>query len=59
VVAGAVVRGVADAIHGRVAHVDVGRGHVDLARNHVFAVGELAQMHFAKELEVLLDAALA
>jgi len=25
----------------------------------VLAVGELAQMHFAKELEVLLDAALA
>ena len=42
VVAGAVVRGVADAIHGRVAQVDVGRGHVDLRAHDVLAVGELA-----------------
>ncbi len=59
VVAGAVVRGVADAVHGRVAHVDVGRGHVDLRAQHVLAVGELALVHFAEELQVLLDAALA
>ena len=33
-VAGAVVRGVKDAVHDRVAHVEVGRGHVDLGAEH-------------------------
>ena len=28
-VAGALVRGVEDAVHDRIAHVEVGRGHVD------------------------------
>ena len=33
-VAGAVMRGVQDAVHDRVAHVEVGRGHVDLGAEH-------------------------
>jgi hypothetical protein len=38
-VAGVVVGGAADAVEGRVAQVDVGRGHVDLGAQHGRAVG--------------------
>jgi hypothetical protein len=52
-VARAVVRGVADAVDGRVAQVDVGRGHVDLGAQHHGAVGVLATAHLAKARQVL------
>ena len=58
-VARVVVRGVADAVDGRVAHVDVGRGHVDLGAQHHAAVGVLAGPHFGKARQVLRRAALA
>ena len=58
-VAAAVVRGVADAVNRRVAHVDVGRGHVDLCAQHMFAVGELAVAHAPEQIQVLFHAALA
>ncbi len=46
-VAGAVMRGVEDAVHDRIAHVEVGRGHVDLGAEHAAAVGELARLSCA------------
>ena len=58
-VAGAVMRGVEDAVHDRVAHVEVGRGHVDLGAQHARAVGELAVLHAHEEVEILFDGAVA
>ena len=43
----------------RVAHVDVGAGHVDLGAQHGGAVGQLAVPHVAEALQVLVDAAAA
>ena len=54
VVAGAVVRGVADPVDARVAHVDVWARHIDLEPQDVRAVGELAAAHPAKQGEALL-----
>ncbi len=51
--------GVEDAVHDRVAHVEVGRGHVDLGAQHAGAVGKLALAHALKQVEILLDAAVA
>ncbi len=58
-IAGAVVRGVQDAVHDRIAHVDVGRGHVDLGAQNAAAVGELALLHAGEEVEVFFDGAVA
>ncbi len=40
-----VLRLVQDAIHHRIAQVDVGRGHIDPGAQHSGAVGELASAH--------------
>ena len=58
-VAGAVMRGVEDAVHDRVAHVEVGRGHVDFGAQHAGAVGELAGLHAGEEVEIFFDGAVA
>ena len=58
-VAGAVVMAVQDAVHDGVAHVHVGRGHADFCTQHLAPVGELAGLHAAEEVKVLLDAAVA
>ena len=58
-VAGAVVRGVADAVEERIAHLHVRRGHVDLRPHHVRAVGELAGAHAGEQVEVLRRRAVA
>ena len=58
-VAGVVVRGVADAVEHRVAQPDVGRAHVDLGAERAGAVGELAGAHPLEQVEVLLDRAVA
>ncbi len=55
--AGAVVLGVQNAIHHRVAHVQVGRGHVDLRPQHPRAIGKFAGAHALEQIEVLLDRA--
>ena len=55
----AVVRVAVDAVHGRVAHEHVGRGHVDLRAQHARALLELAVLHALEQIEVLLDAAVA
>ncbi len=58
-IAGAVVRGVQDAVHDRVAQVEVGRGHVNPGAERPRAVRELAGAHLRKEVQVLLDGAVA
>ena len=52
-VAGADVVGALDAVDDRVAHVDVGRGHVDLGAQHHGAVGEFAVTHAREQIQVL------
>ena len=54
-VAPPVMMGPADAVHDRVAHEEVGMGHVDLGPERLRAVGEFAGPHPAEEVEVLLD----
>ncbi|OPZ12598.1 MAG: hypothetical protein BWZ10_02078 [candidate division BRC1 bacterium ADurb.BinA364] len=56
---GAVVMGVQDAIHHRVAQVDVRRGHVDLGAKRARAIGEFAGSHPPEQIEVFLDGAVA
>ena len=56
-VAGAVVRRVADPVDRRIAHVDVGAREVDLEPQHVRAVRKLAGLHPPEEIEILGDAA--
>ena len=58
-VAGAVMLGVQDAVHHRVAHVEVGRGHVDLGPQGARAVGKFAGLHALEQVEVLFDGAVA
>ena len=58
-VAGAVVRRVADPVDRRVAHVDVRAREVDLEPQHVRAVRKLAGLHPPEEIEILGDAAAA
>ncbi len=58
-VAGAVMRGVEDAVHHRIAHVEVGRGHVDLGAEDAAAVGELAVLHADEEVEIFFDGPVA
>ena len=58
-VAGAVMRGVQDAVHDRIAHVEVGRGHVDFGAEHAAAVGEFALLHADEEVEIFFDGAVA
>ena len=52
-VAGAVVRGVPDAVEHRIAHDDVGGGHVDPRPQHVRSVRELPGPHAPEEIQVL------
>ena len=52
-VAGVVVGGAAYAVDGRVAQVDVGRGHVDLGAQHRRAIGQLAITHLPQTCQVL------
>ena len=58
-VASAVMLGVDDAVHDRVAEQHVGVGHVDLGAQDLFAVGEFALLHALEQVEVLLDGAVA
>ena len=58
-IAGVLVAGLADAENGRIAHVDVARGHVDLRAQRARAIGELAGTHALEQVEVLGDRAFA
>ena len=53
------MRGVKDPVEHWVTQVDVRRSHVDLRAEHAGAVGELAGPHSRKEVEVLVDRAVA
>ena len=57
--AGIVMFGVQDPIDHRIAHVEVGRGHVDFGAQHAIAFLELTGAHAAEEVEVFLQRALA
>ena len=52
-------RFVDDAVHDRVAHVDVGMRHVDPGAQHAGAVGELAVLHAFEQVEILFDGPVA
>ena len=58
-VAGAVMGGVEDAVHHRVAQVDVGRTHVDLGAQHSGAIGKFSVAHPPEQVEILLHRAVA
>ena len=58
-VAGAVMLGVEDAVHDRVAHVEVGRRHVDFGAEGARAIGEFAGLHAREEVEIFFDGAVA
>ena len=58
-VAGAVMCGAQDAVHDRIAHVDVPRCHVDLCPQRPRSVLECARVHAREEVEVLLGAPVA
>ena len=58
-VAGAVMLGVQDAVHHRVAHVEVGRRHVDFGAQGAGAVGEFAGLHALEQVQILFDGAVA
>ena len=45
---------VQDAVHGGVAHVDVGGGHIDLHAQDHAAFGMLASLHFLEQAQVFL-----
>ena len=57
--AGARMAGVQDAVHHRVAQVDVAGRHVDLGAQHARAVWKFAGAHAAEQVEVFLHAAVA
>jgi hypothetical protein len=52
-VAGVVVGGAADAVDGRVAHVDVGAGHVDFGTQNHSAIGMLSLRHLPETFQIL------
>ena len=54
-----VVRGAAYAVDRRVAHIDVGAGHVDLGPQHHRAIGVGTVAHRAEDAQVVFGAALA
>ena len=58
-IAGPVVRGMADPVQRRVAHVEVRRRHVDPGAQHVRAVGEFVRPHPREQIEVLRDRSIA
>ena len=50
------MRRVQDAVHHRVAHVQVRRRHVDLRAQHAATVRKLALLHPLEQIEILFDA---
>ena len=58
-VARPVVGGAQDAVHHRVAHVEIGRIHVDFGTKRSGAVGKFAGAHALEQVEVLVNAAVA
>ena len=50
--AGAVMVGMKNAVHDRVTHIKIGRGHVDFGAQHARAIGEFAFSHALEEVEI-------
>ncbi len=48
-----------DAVHDRIAQVEVGGGHVDLGAQDARPIRELAVLHTHEQVEVFLDRAIA
>ncbi len=57
--AGAVMRFVQNAVHHRVAHVEIGRRHVDLGAQRARAIGKFAGLHAREQIEILFHGAVA
>jgi hypothetical protein len=53
------MRGVANAVNGRVAQIHVRARQIDLEPQHVCTVGIFAFLHSAKQIQILLDRTLA
>ena len=53
------MRGVQNAVHDRIAHIEVRRRHVDLGAQDAGSVGKLAFVHALKKVEVLFYFAVA
>ena len=51
--------GVQDAVHDRIAHVEVRRRHVDLGAQRARAVGKFAGLHALEQIEIFFDGAVA
>ena len=58
-VARALMRRVQDAVHDRIAHVQIRRRHVNLRAQHTHPVGEFALLHAGKKVEIFFDCAVA
>ena len=58
-VAGAVMRRMQNAIHHRIAHVQIRRRHVDLGAQGTRAVGKFALPHALEEIEIFFDGTIA
>ena len=58
-IAGALVRRMADAVHHRIAQIDVGRTHVDLGAQHPCAIGKFTRLHALEQIQVFGDGTVA
>ena len=56
---GTVMVGVQNAIHHRVAQVEIGRRHVDFGAQRARAIGKLAGLHALEQIEILFHRAIA
>ena len=48
-----------NAVHHRIAHVQVGRRHIDFGAQHARAVGKFTRLHPFEQVQVFLDASIA
>src|SRR5665213_758703 len=58
-ISGAVMRGMKNAIHYRIAHIEIWRRHVDLRAQHTAAVWKLAIFHAHKKIEILFNGSIS
>ena len=58
-IARAVMLGAQNAVHHRVAHVDIGRGHIDLCPQRAGAVRKLPCAHAAEQIKIFLHGPVA
>ncbi len=51
--------GVQDAVHHRIAHIQIRRGHVDLGAQHARSVGKFSGLHALETDQILFHRAIA